>query len=241
MYCGSKTIATRNGTVARAFPLRCRSWGCPACAPRRRARLIAEAKEGKPNRFVTLTVNPNWYETPAERGARLVKAWRDYVREQRRLHPQRELQYLAVIELTARGEPHIHLAVRGAWIDQKDLSNWMAARMGAPVVDVRLVRGEGEVARYVAKYISKRSIKLGNLKRYWRSTKYLDAALRAARRAARARQSVWIIDDTLAALRAALALNGRIVWHRFDDEACWTMYAFEKHPPGISTLSRQVR
>lgn len=239
-YCGSATIAIRDGKTARAFPLRCRAWTCPHCAPRRRAKLIREAKEGLPTRFVTLTCNPAWFDSPEDRGARLVRAWRDYVRQYRKRYKNRSLEYLAVLELTKRGEPHIHLVVRGDRIDQKELSAFMADAMGAPVVDVRLVREQGEVARYVTKYISKRPIKLGTLKRYWRSANYLDREKIKAARAAKAGRAVWIIDQPIDEFRALLLRNGRVVWAAWEGDLQWLMYPFEPRPPGVSEQSRRV-
>lgn len=171
--CGKQTLVKRQRDLATVFPLRCRSWSCPTCAPRRRKQLIRIAKTGSPTRFITLTVNPEWGEGAEHRGQNLAKAWRDIVREYRRIYPGREAEYLVVLELTKRGEPHLHILWRGGFMPQKWLSGQMRQRIGAPVVDVRSVRGEKEVAQYVAKYISKRNIKLGSMKRYWRSSHYL--------------------------------------------------------------------
>lgn len=124
-------------------------------------------------------MNPEYGENPEHRGQLLARAWRDIAREYRRLWPTREAQYMVVLELTKRGEPHLHILWRGGFVPQKWLSAQMKERIAAPVVDVRMVRGEGEVARYVAKYISKRNIRLGTMKRYWRSSKYLAETERA--------------------------------------------------------------
>lgn len=239
-YCGSQTIATRKSGQAHVYSLRCKRWTCPTCAPRRRKRLIAEALEGQPNRFVTLTVNPHWYGSPEERGRRLVEAWRDYVREFRRLNPTKELHYLAVIELTKLGEPHIHLICRSSRIPQAELSAWMAKRMGAPVVDVRLVRGAREVAKYVSKYISKRPIKLGSLKRYWRSLKYLPTSNAEKRRLRRQQQSVWIIDMDRESYLKVLQRNGKVIFKRFEDDISFHMFEWEPDPPGDSEHIRRL-
>lgn len=147
----------------------------------RRRLLIGEGKAGKPNRFITLTVNPNWFTSPEDRAARLAKAWRLTVAAYRHEFPHRECEYLCVFEATERGEPHLHIIFRGGWIDQKWLSAQMLKRMGAPIVDVRTVKSAQQVNEYVTKYISKRSIKFGTCKRYWRSAKYLAQSPRKLR------------------------------------------------------------
>lgn len=240
-YCGSQTIAIAHAGKAKAFPLRCRSWGCKHCAPVRRRRLVNDGLAGSPNRFITLTVNPHWFDGPADRGARLAKAWRDYVREYRRLHPGRELQYLAVLELTKKGEPHLHIVCRSGFIPQKELSKHMRLSMGAPVVDIRVVRGATEVARYVSKYISKRNIKLGTLKRYWSSQRYVPAEEKARRLALRASRAVWVIDQTLDEYRALLMRHGLLVAICGREGVSWPMFDWENRPPGYIELARRVK
>lgn len=182
------------------MPLRCRSWGCPQCAPRRRARLIREAEAGEPNRFTTITVSPHWFDSPEERGLKLSAAWRAYVRWFRKKYPKRGLEYLAVMELTGHGEPHLHILCRSGWIDFKELSSWMAEHMGAPHVYVEAIQRKTAVAKYVAKYISKRNIKLGTCKRYWRSMHYLPENNAARRKRLAAGSSFTIIDFDCKAL-----------------------------------------
>lgn len=240
MYCSQRTIAIARGDKVHAVPLRCKSWTCPTCAPRRRARLIRECKEGKPNRFVTLTVNPHWLDSPGERGLALSRAWRDYVREYRRRWPHRQLEYMAVLELTARGEPHIHLTVRGGWIDQKDLSRWMNDRIGAPVVDVRMVKREHEVARYVSKYISKRPIRLATMKRYWRSSKYLNAMERKARRRAYRGRAAWIIDLRITELPDHVSRRASPVFMVGGDTAWWLVPEKDTPDPTAETYCRRL-
>ena len=147
----------------------------------RRKKLISEAKEGKPQRFITLTVNPAWFNSPEERAQKLVEAWRKIRRRFLDLSENNKCEFLAVFELTQLGEPHLHIVQRGSFIPQKWLSEQMKELMGAPVVDIRSVTGSKEVAKYISKYISKRNIKIGTLKRYWRSVRYLKVSRRELR------------------------------------------------------------
>lgn len=188
------TIVKQKAGKLTVLRLRCKSWGCPDCAKIRRRKLVAEAMEGKPTRFITLTVNPNWFDSPEDRAARLVKAWRLIRRRYLALRPSHVLEFFAVFELTKKGEPHLHIVARGTFIPQKWLSAQMAKEMGAPVVDVRAVKGSKEVAKYVSKYISKRNIKIGSLKRYWRSIKYLEKSNAAKRRERNAGARFFILD-----------------------------------------------
>jgi len=102
----------------------------------------------------------------------LSAGWRNCVKRLHRLYPLETIEYMAVVEGTKRGEPHLHILYRGPWVDQRKLSAWMAHFADAPIVDVRAVRGRREAVRYVAKYISKKPEQFGTAKRYWRSYHY---------------------------------------------------------------------
>ena len=176
------TVVKQNAQDVGVFKLRCKSWSCPDCSRMRRRTLIREVKDGRPNRFITLTVNPNWFDSPEDRAARLAKAWRLVVAAYRHKFPTREAEYTAIFEATAKGEPHLHIAWRGGFVPQAWLAAQMRKRMGAPVVDVRKIHRANKVAEYVTKYISKRAIKFGTCKRYWRSKRYLAVSPRQSRR-----------------------------------------------------------
>lgn len=190
----SGVVVKKKDNLMVVMPVRCKSWSCPDCSKMRRRQLIAEAKEGAPNRFITLTVNPNWFDSPEERARRLVKAWRAVLKAYSRAWPKREREYLAVFELTKRGEPHLHICWRGGWVDQKWLSTMMRRLIGAPIVDVRKIQTGKKVAEYITKYISKRNIRIGTCKRYWRSKKYL-AETKKERKARRNKGcTFWILQ-----------------------------------------------
>lgn len=240
MYCGSKTIAIQHDNKARAFPLRCRAWTCPECAPRRRRQLIADAMDGAPNRFITLTVNPHWFDSPAERGARLAAAWRAYVKFWRKKRPSGTMQYLVVLELTKRGEPHLHIMIRGGRVPQAELSKFMNEAIGAPIVDVRMIREQSQVAQYVAKYISKRPIRLGNLKRYWRSMGYFTDEAKAKRNTKKPRNSIWLIDEPLKSFSDRLWKIGTFNIFPHDGMLLWVMYDWEPRPIADEALFRRI-
>lgn len=150
------------------MPLKCKCWGCTYCAPDRVKDLKGLARRGHPNRFLTLTVNPEWGGSPEERAQRLVVAWR-YIRQQ----AKRELgidkiHFLAVFERTKNGEPHLHILLRAKWLQQKWLSDKMRRYMEAPVIDIRRVKSKRRAAWYVAKYVAEETARWEGCKRYWR-------------------------------------------------------------------------
>lgn len=153
--------------LARA--LKCRSWGCEHCAPDRRNQLMAMAAGGLPERFLTLTINPDEGADPADRLAILANSWRLIVKRLRRLHPGKVIEFLAVVEETKAGEPHLHILLRSPYIPQGLLSGWMKELANSPIVDIRRIKNAREVVRYVAKYITKAPAQFGSRKRYWHS------------------------------------------------------------------------
>jgi len=230
------TVVGQNGKDVKVSKLSCKSWSCPDCAPKRRGRLVAEAKEGKPNRFLTLTVNPNWFDSPDERAHRLVIAWRRFAQWFKRKHPTAEFQYLAVFEATKLGEPHLHICFRGAWIYQRTLSKKMNEYIGAPIVDVRRVKSKSAVAEYVTKYISKRNIKFGTLKRYWRSQKYLAESNTARKKRLNAGWRWFIIDCPLSRYVTWLEKNSYDLAVAESGAIVFTLGDLQTYPPWCTTV-----
>jgi len=170
--CGQWTLVKDQGVERRAKPLPCRSWHCPDCAPRRKAQLQALAASGDPNRFITLTINPTVGSSQEERLKILSHAWKTIVKRLRYHHPQEPIQYLALVEATKNGEPHLHILYRGPYVKQSLLSEAMEEIAASPIVDIRRIRGLREVIRYVAKYVTKAPAQFGTSKRYWHSAAY---------------------------------------------------------------------
>jgi len=170
--CREWTLVKNLDPVRYAKPLKGRAWSCDLCAPDRRRQLMALAAAGEPIRFLTLTVNPRVGTDQADRLRMLADAWRTCVKRLRRRYVDKEIEYLAVVEETKQGEPHLHILLRSPYIPQAYLSHVMAELLSAPVVDIRRIRGRQEVVRYVAKYITKAPKQFGNAKRYWTSQNY---------------------------------------------------------------------
>lgn len=156
----------------RCRPLYCRSWGCDTCRPKRKSQLLALAASGEPQRFLTLTVNPATGTDPESRLKSLSHAWKVLVKRLRRLYGDKAIEYLAVVEETKRGEPHLHILLRSPFIPWSLISAAMDELINAPIVDIRKIRNQRQVVSYVAKYITKAPAQFGKSKRYWHSKAY---------------------------------------------------------------------
>ncbi len=174
MLCQSHTLVKNEKDSITFYPLRCRCWHCPECHGARTARLIAEAKQGQPNIFITLTSRrrPNW--TPDYAARRLASAFRIIRAEYLRAHGKSSFPFLCVFEKTKRGWPHLHIVGRCNWLSQKWLSKRMRELTNSPIVDVRRIENLTKIAHYITKYIGKDPNKFAGTKRYWRSQDYLD-------------------------------------------------------------------
>jgi len=158
--------------IRHARMLFCRSWSCLICRPKRRNQLLAKCASGHPTRLVTLTVSAQAGTTPEDRLKNLARAWRVVVQRVRRRYPSSPINYLAIVEKTLRGEPHMHILVRGPYIPQAWLSACMEELIASPIVDIRRIYNQKHAIRYVAKYVTKDPEKLGTSKRYWCSQAY---------------------------------------------------------------------
>jgi len=150
-----------------AKALKCRSWGCEHCQPERKAQLLAKAACGAPTRFLTLTVNPHIGEGPEDRLRLLANAWRLVLKRLRRHYPGKSIEFLAVVEETKKGEPHLHILLRAPYLPQSLISAWMAEIIESPIVDIRKIDSIKKAVLYVAKYIAKKPAQFGTSKRYW--------------------------------------------------------------------------
>lgn len=171
-YCGERSLVKYDGPARIVASQLCRAWTCPDCAPNRQKRLIAEAHAGSPNTFLTLTSRRREGLTANQAALQITRAWRLIrlrLMRQRRL---KKLPFLAVMEATRNGWPHLHILLRSIWIDQKQLSAWMDELAESPIVDIRRIDNKGKVAAYVAKYVSKCAHKFGSAKRYYKSRDY---------------------------------------------------------------------
>lgn len=170
--CTNWSLVKHGQNVSAAKMLYCRSWNCETCRPKRKRQLLARAAAGRPNRFITLTASPTSGTNPRDRLRVLAHAWRTAVKRLHRMYPLATIDYLAVVEATKKGEPHLHILYRGPYIAQRTLSRWFAELASSPIVDIRAIKHQREVVRYVGKYITKKPAQFGTAKRYWSSYHY---------------------------------------------------------------------
>ena len=173
MLCSEAVLVNLGLDEGRCVTLKCRSWSCEICQPDRKRQLMALAFRGKPNTFITLTVNPGYLHSPEARARALVDAWRNVARRAKRKYGYKTIPYLAVFEATKKGEPHLHILCRVKWIDQAWLSEQMRQEIDAPIVDIRRVRERSKLANYVAKYVGKDPHRFEGTKRYWRTLDWM--------------------------------------------------------------------
>jgi len=199
-----------------AQPLLCKCWTCPECHPLRTARLVKEAKRGKPTLFITLTSRFRLDRSPPWAAQELRKAWALIRRRYVAQHGKGSIEFLAVFERTKRGWPHLHIVARAKWLDQRWLSNQMRELHGSPIVDVRRVHGLGKVAAYISKYIAKNPERFEGCKRYWRSLGYLDPEP-AEPPVSRLELDAWhIVKRTAQAYVQGLSrLSYTVAWERY--------------------------
>jgi hypothetical protein len=153
--------------------LRCKSWTCPRCRPRRQRKLKWQAAAGKPVTFITLTCNPALHESPGEAARAMTKAWRAARRAIEKHYGKTKGEYLTVVEATKRGWPHLHVLTTRRWIDQPWLAALWQKLTGAHIVDIRRVTNDRMAASYVAKYLGKAPHQFMRCKRYYFTRGYL--------------------------------------------------------------------
>ena len=167
MLCSEIQLVKAGDGYVEIKPLPCNRWSCDYCAPRRRFQLVALATAGEPNKILTLTVNPAQGNNPTDRRAMLHDAWKKLVKRILRKHKWAALPYMAFLERTKAGEPHLHILLRCPFISQRWLSQQMKELIGAPIVWIEKINSTKHAVRYVTKYVSKAPAQFGNGKRYW--------------------------------------------------------------------------
>lgn len=213
MYCGEQTAVKYEGRKRTAVSLRCRSWNCEDCADVRKRQLIAEVMSGSPTKFITLTIRRTKDGDPIAAARKLSQAWRKLRLRIMRKYGWRKLPFFAVFEPHVSGWPHMHIAARCGWIDQKWLSAQMLELLDSPVVGIEAVRDKRKVGWYVAKYMGKGTSKFGTSKRYWQSADY-DLSAEETATSKRTLGGGWEVERTQLKRWAqqAATLGWAVVW-----------------------------
>jgi len=149
--------------------LKCRAWTCEICAPTRRKGVVCDIAAGHPDRLLTLTMRPDPLRTPAEQAAVMSKHMRRLLLAIRKRWPATRWSYFAVFEAHKSGQPHLHLAMRGKFINYDWLQSRWLEISGSRGVNIKFVPDAKKAAGYIGKYLGKDLHKFGTLKRYWYS------------------------------------------------------------------------
>lgn len=157
----------------------CKSWRCRACRPKKIFQFVNQMTYGismlRNSYFITTTLRKGEEECP--RNAEYVRrVQKKFLRKLQQINPERygEMAWMAVPELTKKGQPHLH------WIwgnlngkiprdyntsalsaDQKaehELSKaWDFATDGSYIIDCQPVRSGAGLSAYISKYFVKQN------------------------------------------------------------------------------------
>lgn len=172
MLCSDFQIVKEHHGGEDVLPLPCNCWTCDYCAPRRKRKLVAIARSGNPNKILTITVNTAVGLSPFHRRQMLHTAWKALTKRIMRQFKWKKLHYMAFVEKTKRGEPHLHILLRCGYIPQAWLSTQLKDLIGSPIVWIEQVKNTQQAVFYVTKYVGKAPAQFGTLKRYWVSREW---------------------------------------------------------------------
>lgn len=171
--CPTGTIVATAGDAILLAPASCKKWSCDPCG-KRKTRLLAHRIALSPGRrFLTLTMRPQPNTSPQSQLDALNDSWRSLWKRIRRAHGPRALGYVKIVELHKSGRPHLHLCIATPFIHQRWLSRNWAELTGSPIVDIRLVKSERGIARYLSKYLTKSLASIAHRRRWSQSSKFL--------------------------------------------------------------------
>jgi hypothetical protein len=157
-FCGKYTVAGPGkgpGAGHKFVALKCKSWACPVCGPKKQRRLrqalTRTALEWKLNRFLTLTLSRKFC-TARESLAYIKACW-----AKMRIYLKRRygasITFVWFLELQKAGYAHLHILIDRympqAWVK----AAWEAIG-GGSIVDLEQVQME-RVAGYLTKYLTK--------------------------------------------------------------------------------------
>lgn len=207
----------------------CKRWGCRYCGQKNSVNLASRVTLAKPNKLITLTVNPAAYNTPREafnETRRKLSELSKIIRKE-----NGEFEYLRVLEVTKKGWPHYHLVARSPYIKQKWISSVWNGLTGAPIVDIRQIKKVDHVYSYVMKYLCKQTyIPWTNRRISW-SKKFFPPKEKWTKGLWKLTNKVWSEEHPSEVIR----------WE-FQDRTCQKVAADAwVFDPGEDTLKEQVK
>lgn len=167
VLCTERSLVKHDANRIEVRPLRCKCWKCSYCVATKQRELWWKAFKGDPERFLTLTIRKGRFATPEDAAAEMVKGWRMLRQFLERHLNIKKITFLAVFEHHKSGWPHLHILLRGSFIDHRIIRNWWKSRFDSFQIDIRFVANSRQRASYVTKYVSKAPQGFGSCKRYW--------------------------------------------------------------------------
>ena len=135
------------------IPLPCKRWSCRFCAEAKTSFLAARTRDARPNRLMTLTVNPAHYDTPRQAFDETRSKIAPLMRTLRGKFG--DVEYLRVTELTRKGWPHYHFLVRSGYLPHSVVRDRWQELTGAQIVDLRPCSRNFRAYTYLLKYLTK--------------------------------------------------------------------------------------
>lgn len=135
------------------IPVGCKTWSCWYCARVKIAKLAAQTREAKPNRMLTLTIDPSLWDSPRAAFDGTRRKVPELIKRLRKRFGT--IEYLRVTELTKKGWPHYHLLLRSNFLPQPVVAKEWRELTGAKIVDLRQVKATFKAYSYLVKYLSK--------------------------------------------------------------------------------------
>ncbi len=154
-YCGFGSIvgSLPDKSDMITIPVRCKSWTCKTCAPRKCRAILARLLRGNPERDITLTMRASVPGSPRDQARAMKRAWSSLATKCRRVFG--EFEYAVVFELTKKGTPHMHILQRGTYIPVAWLKReWTKHGLGH-IVHIQKIRHQGHAAVHAVKYLGK--------------------------------------------------------------------------------------
>jgi hypothetical protein len=106
-------------------------------------------------------------KTPDQQAEEFVVGWRLLRQFLCRKLGRKTITFLAVFENHESGWPHLHILLRGGYIDHRVIRAWWEERFQSHHIDIRLAKNPRQRASYVSKYVAKAPQGFGHCKRYW--------------------------------------------------------------------------
>ncbi len=151
--CGHGVIVghSENDDSRVIIPMWCRRWDCPTCASRKKKLWQQRAREGRPERLLTLTLRRRKDDSLTQALLLAKASLPKLIAAIRRKFPR--IEYLASWQFTKAGWPHAHLMTRGSYLPQAWLSNQWHRITGSKIVDIRKIHGPNQAALYITRYM----------------------------------------------------------------------------------------